>query len=98
MVYDILKCKEEVRYKILYKHAVTLDEVEEVFENGSACIKRDSTDRLLAYGQTDAGRYLFCVISKPEKRKGKRVCRLITAREMNEREKRAFRKRRSQSN
>lgn len=95
MIYDSLKCKEEVRYKILHKHAVTLNEVEEVFENGRAYMKRESTDRLLAFGQTDAGRYLFCVITRPEKRKDRRVCRLITAREMTEKEKRAYRKRRT---
>jgi hypothetical protein len=80
---------EKVIEKIEAKHHLIGDEVEEVFrnrpdirfvENG----RIDGEDVYAAYGQTDAGRYLTVIfIRKP----GQRAL-IVTARDMNRKERR----------
>lgn len=71
------------------KHSVTPQEVEEVCYNQP--ITRRTKDGLyIIYGQSDAGRYLFIIISY----KPKGVVYVITARAMTDNEQRYYRKRR----
>lgn len=70
------------------RHRVTQEEVEEVCK-GRFWLRRGRDRRHLFFGQTYAGRYLFLVMREVEKG----VFRPITARDMTEREKQAYRKR-----
>lgn len=67
--------------KLLLRHHVRPEEVEEVFYNG-ASVRRDG-DNFLAIGQTNAGRWLLVVFE----RKGA-VIRAYSSRDLTEREKR----------
>lgn len=71
------------------QHQVKPEEVEELFFEGAPYI-RGFQDVYHAFGQTQAGRYLFVVFRALGKERG----RVITAREMNAPEKRFYRKRR----
>jgi hypothetical protein len=71
------------------RHQVSPDEVEEAL-TGSPVILRGPDGRYLVYGRTAAGRLLFAVyVQRPEGR-----IRILTAREMTEKEKRFYRKKR----
>ncbi len=71
------------------RHGVDEDEAEAVLDNGPLMVRTDE-GRLLAYGQTDEGRYLLVVcIWRP----GPAV-RVITARDLSEPEKQRLRRRR----
>jgi uncharacterized DUF497 family protein len=71
------------------RHAVSPEEVEEVLFNGSDSpqIMRGKENRYLAYGRTSAGRYLFVVLMIAN-----RKTRIITARDMTDREKKFYRR------
>jgi uncharacterized DUF497 family protein len=73
--------------KIQQRHNVLPEEAEECFFNRHK-IRRYSS-RYWFYGQTDAGRYLFIVYI----RKGVHKIRIISARDMTDREKQYFRRR-----
>ena len=73
--------------KLAAKHAVTLAEVAEVFEDDGLRTFRGREGLYEAYGRTAAGRYLL-VIFKPEDN----AYRLVTAREMTHAERRRFRR------
>jgi uncharacterized DUF497 family protein len=71
------------------RHQVSPEEVEEVL-TGDPVVLRGPDGRYLAYGRTANGRQLFAVyVSRP----GGRI-RVLTAREMTDKEKRFYRKRR----
>jgi uncharacterized DUF497 family protein len=73
--------------KILQKHNVNAEEIEEsIFDDSPACIKGISGSYWL-YGQTVAGRFLFIVLRK---KPGKGRYKVITAREMIERERKYY--------
>ena len=73
--------------KIWQKHNVTAEEVEEaIFDNSPVCIKGVSGSYWL-YSHTVAGRFLFVVLRKQV---GKGSFKIITAREMTEREKKYY--------
>ena len=83
--------QEAVLDKLQVKHAVTLEDVEEVclFLSAREQVwrrEREGTMRLFA--QTFAGRYLFVVLSK----QGEGLWRVVTARDMTESERRQQRK------
>lgn len=86
--------RTEVIDKIERKHNVTVDEVEELFKSGTIYRygqrgkKRKDEDVYKAYGQTDAGRYLF--VAFIYKRDHRAV--ILTARDMDEKERDLFRK------
>ncbi|NIW14966.1 MAG: BrnT family toxin, partial [Candidatus Thorarchaeota archaeon] len=63
MQIERLYWREEVIEKLLTKHGVTRDEVEEVV-NGRNEVRKCGKDRYLLFGQTDAGRYLLVVLVK----------------------------------
>ena len=88
---DRLIWMEAVVEKITEKHAVSTDEVEQVFRNVPKFRrgprgKRVGEDLYYAFGQTDAGRYLFIVfIFKREHR-----ALVLSARDMEADERRWF--------
>lgn len=70
------------------KHGVKLEEVEEVFFN-FPLVRKARDERRIAYGQTDAGRYLVVIFVV----KDNGVIRPITARDMDQVERRLFKRR-----
>ncbi|HUW65606.1 MAG TPA: BrnT family toxin [Spirochaetia bacterium] len=72
---------------ILARHGLMPDEVEEVFL-GIPLIRNLGEDRLAAYGQDGNGRYLTVVCI----RKDAGVVRVVTARDMNQWERRYHRR------
>jgi uncharacterized DUF497 family protein len=71
------------------RHAVSPEEVEEVLFNDSDLprIMRGKENRYLAYGKTNAGRFLLVVLMIAN-----RKTRIITARDMTDREKKFYRR------
>jgi uncharacterized DUF497 family protein len=69
------------------RHQYLPDEVEEVFAEGCH-VRRSREGRYLAYGRTFAGRMTLAVFQRLP---GRRV-RVITAREMSEKERRQYRR------
>lgn len=88
-------CPQSVTEKIERQHGVTCWEVEDVllgnpeFRRGPKG-RRRGEDLYYALGQTDTGRYLFVVFIYKRNRKAL----IITARDMTDREKRGYRRRR----
>jgi len=81
----------EERIEHISRHGVTPEEVEEVcFEKPLVQRAKSEGENPVYYilGQTDAGRYLFCVVIRFPDGKGYPV----TAREMTAKEKRRYRK------
>jgi uncharacterized DUF497 family protein len=70
------------------RHHVVPDEVEELWESKIYLI-RGRSGRYQALGQTVAGRYLICVFERYEEPGWIRV---VTARDMNDKERRLFRR------
>ncbi|MBI1924534.1 hypothetical protein HYR99_09815 [Candidatus Poribacteria bacterium] len=81
---------EDDRLEHIARHDVEIDEVLEVYESRHLRI-RASQGRYKLYGQTMSGRYLFIVV---EKKRGSNKDWLVTARGMNDEEKRMYRRRR----
>lgn len=82
----------EERIEHIAQHGVTPEEVEEVCFGKSLVQRAKSEGENPVYyvlGQTDAGRYLFCVVIGFPDGKGYPV----TAREMTDKEKRRYRRR-----
>ena len=72
------------------RHGVWPDEVEEMLL-GDPLVLRGADDRYLAYGRTENDRWLFAVyVMRPRGR-----VRILTARDMTEREKRLARRKRN---
>jgi uncharacterized DUF497 family protein len=83
----------EVIEKLEAKHSVTVGEVEEVFELGPVYRRgprgrRRGEHLYMAYGQTEAGRYLFIVFIY----KLNRRALILSARDMTDKERRLYRK------
>ncbi len=91
MRFDILAFEwdEHNEDKIYDKHGVTAEEAEEVFYN-DPLVRKAGHGRYLAFGQADDGRYLFVVFI----RKSGGVVRVISARDMDRSERRAYRRKR----
>jgi len=75
--------REWVIEKLLARHSVTTDEVEEVFFNSPLKVRKASSGKYLLYGTSDSGRYLFVVFGWVETK-----VRVITARDMTKAERR----------
>ena len=58
---------EDVVRKIAAKHGVTIEEVQEAFEDPDALITRGRWETRLVYARTEAGRYLL-IVTRPEGR------------------------------
>ena len=86
--------REDVIDKLYWKHSVTLDEVEEVFEGKSKFLriekgKVDGENLYNALGQTASGRYLSVFFIYKQSHEAL----IVTAREMNRKERRYYGKR-----
>jgi len=75
--------REWVIEKLLARHSVTTDEVEEVFFNSPLKVRKASSGKYLLYGTSDSGRYLFVIFAWDESK-----VRVITARDMTKAERR----------
>ncbi len=69
--------------KILEKHGVDPDEVEQAFFNPPYKVRRSDSSKYLLYGRTEAGRCLFIVFAWQE-----RAVKVISARDMTPAERR----------
>jgi hypothetical protein len=81
----------EIIEKLEVKHGVTAEEVEEVFEldplfRRGPRGKRQGEDLYMAYGQTEAGRYLFIVFIY----KLNRRALILSARDMTDKERQFY--------
>lgn len=81
----------KIVYKLLWKHEVTTDEVEEVFENEPRYKFQEKgkirgEDIYTAYGRADAGRYLAVFFIY----KFSRDALIVTARDMDRKERRRY--------
>ena len=85
-IYDF-QWSGKVIIKVVSKHNVLPEEVEQVFRN-KHFVKRQK-NVLLAYGKSISGRYLFVVFQ----RKGANQLKLITARDMTKKERKLYRRR-----
>jgi len=77
--------QEWVVDKLLTRHSVNPDEVEEVFFNTPMKVRKASSGKYLLYGTTNAGRYLFVVFTWVH-----RLGKVITARDMTKGERKFF--------
>lgn len=75
--------REWVVDKLVTKHSVTRDEVEEAFFNPPLKVRKASSGKYLLYGTSDGGRYLFVVFAWDESK-----VKVITARDMTKGERR----------
>ncbi|MBI4531132.1 MAG: BrnT family toxin [Candidatus Latescibacteria bacterium] len=85
--------QRDIVYKLLWKHGITTDEVEEVFANEpryklqeKGTVKGENL--YTAYGHTDAGRYLTVFFIYKRNHEGL----IITARDMDRKERRRYAK------
>lgn len=81
---------DELNIEHIAEHGVEPYEAEEVIDN-TPLVLRASEGKFLAYGQTDAGRYLIVVFAP----KGDQRLRVVTARDMTQAEKGKLRKKRN---
>lgn len=79
---------DEINIEHILRHSVVPDEVEEACVN-KPYVRKTKEGRYLVYGVDDAGRHLFIVGIN----KGRGVFRTITARDMTDREKVAYKRR-----
>ena len=82
---------EAIVEKVERKHRLTINEVEEVFEGRPQIRfvesgKIDGEDVYAAYGRTDAGRYVTVIFI----RKRDRRALIVTARDMDKKERRKY--------
>ena len=75
--------------KIWVKHCVSPEEVEEAVSGDKLFCRKCGADSYLLLGRAVSGRYLFIVLKKKDK--GSRY-KVITAREMQSKEKRYYKK------
>lgn len=78
--------------KIWQRHYVTPEEVEEVIFNDEPICHKGTSNSYCVYGQAMSGRYLFIVLGKRNRRAQYKV---ITARGMQDKEKRYYKKHRT---
>ena len=87
-IYELIWPQDRIEH--IARHGVTPDEVEEVFLNKPFIQRAKSQGENPVYhvlGQTNSGRYLFCVVIRFPHSRGYPV----TARPMTDREKRRYR-------
>lgn len=84
---DDFEWDEANKDKNLIKHNVRCEEAEEVFDNNPRKVLKGRKGRYYLYGQTNTGRMLLVVFEL----KGT-TARVISARDMNDRERKTFKK------
>jgi uncharacterized DUF497 family protein len=80
---------DEINIEHIAEHGVEPYEAEEVVDS-KPLVRRAGEGKYLAYGQTDAGRFLLVVFAL----KGEQRLRVITARDMTQAEKNRYRQQR----
>lgn len=88
MFIECLEWDEEVVDKIIVKHQVTPEEVEEVIWESDFRARRIGKNRFMVLGKALSGRYLIVIMDRLNRGDFKPV----TARDMTEKEKKSFRK------
>jgi uncharacterized DUF497 family protein len=83
-IYEVLV--EAGREEHIARHHITIAEVEQVVFGELAFIRRTRDERYLVIGQTDAGRYVSVILAP----RGKGAYALITARDADDKERRAY--------
>ncbi|MDQ2807134.1 MAG: BrnT family toxin [Chloroflexota bacterium] len=78
---------EQIVYKIITKHGVKPTEVEECFCEEKYKIRRAENDTYQLFSRAENGRYLFVVFAWKKK-----LIRVITARDMDDRERNYYRR------
>ena len=77
--------REWVLEKIIEKHGVESEEVEQVFFNSPCKVRRSESGKFLLYGRSNGGRYLFVVFAWDGY-----LVRVISARDMTPSERRYY--------
>ena len=85
LITDLIWDNENVEH--IVEHRVEPDEIEDVCY-GKSRIERVSGNKYAILGQTAEGRHLFVIVAH----RGRGIFRVITAREMNENERRRYAK------
>ncbi len=88
MYIEYLYWKDHITEKIIAKHGVTPEEVEEVIYEGNPDVRKTGKNRYLVWGLSCSGRYLLIVLED----ESAGVYIPITARDMTKKEKSAFKK------
>ena len=83
-IYELLV--EAGREEHIARHHITIAEVEQVVFAETVLIRRTRDERYLVIGQTDAGRYVSAILAP----RGKGAYALITARDADDKERRAY--------
>ncbi|MBI4565894.1 MAG: BrnT family toxin [Planctomycetes bacterium] len=78
---------DEANEEHIARHGITPQEAEEVFR-GRVLLRRARSGRYYASGQSGRGRYLALIVE----RRADRVVRVITARDMDDQERRFYRR------
>ena len=84
----VLRCDEETELHVWSRHRVSASEVEEAAYAHGLAIRGREPGIYEVYGRTEAGRYLMIAV----RYLGKGVCRLITARDMDDSERRLYKR------
>jgi hypothetical protein len=85
---EALEIDDHVLDKIEFKHGVPLREVEEACYSRRRHVRRGREGLYKVFSQTDAGRYVLVVLAEL----GGGIWKVVTAREMNEKERRLYRR------
>ncbi|HLG74088.1 MAG TPA: BrnT family toxin [Chloroflexota bacterium] len=91
MQFDALEVDDDVLAKLLSKHNVRWQEVQDVFFSEPPCIRRGREGTYLIYGQTAGGRYLLVVVIADHLQPG--TWRVVSARDMTDSERSGYAKR-----
>jgi len=85
---EALEIDDHILDKIETEHRVTLEEVEEACLSDKIHVRRSKEGLYKVFGQTEGGRYILVVLVNL----GRGVCKIATARDMGNSEKRLYRK------
>jgi uncharacterized DUF497 family protein len=77
---------DEANAEHIARHNVAMDEAEEIFDSKNYLFKTRS-NRYIVLGRSSYGRYLMCVFEKGKERSS---IRIITARDMDHKERKLF--------
>lgn len=83
-IYELLV--EAGREEHIARHHISIEEAEQAVFGETIFILRARDERYLVIGQTDAGRYISVILAP----RGKGVYALITARDADDKERRAY--------
>jgi uncharacterized DUF497 family protein len=85
---EAFEIDDHILDKIESRHGVALEEVEDACLSSRRHVRKDRHGLYKVFSQTEAGRYLLVVLADT----GDGVWRIVTAREMAQRERRLFRR------